>query len=178
MQPLLSSSSSSSSSLSLSFLTPCLPTYISYYRVIFDEVHYLNDEERGVVWEEVIIMLPDHVSMIMLSATGTNDDTMHATNAIVNNKKEPTQKKRLWRVCSDLITAVYVAMWLCACLIGQFPTRWRLPIGSVRSSLHITAHQCNSLARAAHSHHTNDKPDAAHTSVSCVCLVSLVGCHE
>ena len=107
MQPLLSSSSSS---LSLSFLTPCLPTYISYYRVIFDEVHYLNDEERGVVWEEVIIMLPDHVSMIMLSATGACDDTMHATNAIVNNKKEPTQKKRLWCVCSDLITAVYVAM--------------------------------------------------------------------
>ena len=40
--------------------------------VIFDEVHYLNDEERGVVWEEVIIMLPDHVSMIMLSATVPN----------------------------------------------------------------------------------------------------------
>ena len=40
--------------------------------VIFDEVHYLNDEERGVVWEEVIIMLPSHVSMIMLSATVPN----------------------------------------------------------------------------------------------------------
>ncbi len=29
--------------------------------VIFDEVHYVNDVERGVVWEEVIIMLPEHV---------------------------------------------------------------------------------------------------------------------
>ena len=29
--------------------------------VIFDEVHYINDRERGVVWEEVIILLPDHV---------------------------------------------------------------------------------------------------------------------
>ena len=26
--------------------------------VIFDEVHYINDPERGVVWEEVLIMLP------------------------------------------------------------------------------------------------------------------------
>ena len=40
--------------------------------VIFDEVHYVNDLERGVVWEEVIIMLPDHVTLILLSATVPN----------------------------------------------------------------------------------------------------------
>ncbi|KAL7750016.1 Antiviral helicase ski2 [Sorochytrium milnesiophthora] len=40
--------------------------------VIFDEVHYVNDLERGVVWEEVIIMLPAHVSLILLSATVPN----------------------------------------------------------------------------------------------------------
>lgn len=40
--------------------------------VIFDEVHYVNDVERGVVWEEVIIMLPDHVKYILLSATVPN----------------------------------------------------------------------------------------------------------
>ncbi|EQL01078.1 antiviral helicase [Ophiocordyceps sinensis CO18] len=40
--------------------------------VIFDEVHYVNDFERGVVWEEVIIMLPEHVSLILLSATVPN----------------------------------------------------------------------------------------------------------
>ncbi|KAK6532234.1 hypothetical protein TWF281_006426 [Arthrobotrys megalospora] len=40
--------------------------------VIFDEVHYVNDQERGVVWEEVIIMLPDHVNLILLSATVPN----------------------------------------------------------------------------------------------------------
>lgn len=38
-------------------------------QVIFDEVHYVNDVERGVVWEEVIIMLPRHVNIILLSAT-------------------------------------------------------------------------------------------------------------
>ncbi|EXJ82553.1 hypothetical protein A1O3_06366 [Capronia epimyces CBS 606.96] len=40
--------------------------------VIFDEVHYVNDLERGVVWEEVIIMLPEHITLILLSATVPN----------------------------------------------------------------------------------------------------------
>ncbi|CAG8573200.1 50_t:CDS:10, partial [Diversispora eburnea] len=40
--------------------------------VIFDEIHYVNDTERGVVWEEVIIMLPAHVNLILLSATVPN----------------------------------------------------------------------------------------------------------
>lgn len=40
--------------------------------IIFDEVHYVNDSERGVVWEEVIIMLPDHVKLVLLSATVPN----------------------------------------------------------------------------------------------------------
>ena len=37
--------------------------------VVFDEVHYVNDPDRGRVWEESIMMLPRHVQMIMLSAT-------------------------------------------------------------------------------------------------------------
>ncbi|KAK2701749.1 hypothetical protein QYM36_019609, partial [Artemia franciscana] len=40
--------------------------------VIFDEVHYMNDSERGVVYEEVLILLPEHVGIIMLSATAPN----------------------------------------------------------------------------------------------------------
>ena len=40
--------------------------------VVFDEVHYVNDAERGVVWEEVIIMLPEHVGLVLLSATVPN----------------------------------------------------------------------------------------------------------
>jgi len=40
--------------------------------VIFDECHYVNDLERGVVWEEVIIMLPPHVNIVLLSATVPN----------------------------------------------------------------------------------------------------------
>ena len=37
--------------------------------VIFDEVHYINDQDRGKVWEETIMMLPPQVQMVMLSAT-------------------------------------------------------------------------------------------------------------
>jgi superfamily II RNA helicase len=37
--------------------------------VIFDEVHYINDVDRGHVWESCIMMLPQHVQMVMLSAT-------------------------------------------------------------------------------------------------------------
>jgi superfamily II RNA helicase len=37
--------------------------------VIFDEIHYINDRDRGKVWEETIIKLPIHVQMVMLSAT-------------------------------------------------------------------------------------------------------------
>ena len=37
--------------------------------VIFDEVHYINDEHRGQVWEKCILMLPQHIQMVMLSAT-------------------------------------------------------------------------------------------------------------
>lgn len=40
--------------------------------VIFDEVHYVNDVDRGVVWEEVIIMLPRHINFVLLSATVPN----------------------------------------------------------------------------------------------------------
>ncbi|PAA49938.1 hypothetical protein BOX15_Mlig002099g3 [Macrostomum lignano] len=42
--------------------------------VIFDEVHYVNDAERGVVWEEVLILLPKHVAIILLSATVPNTE--------------------------------------------------------------------------------------------------------
>ena len=37
--------------------------------VVFDEVHYINDPDRGKIWEETIMMLPDSVQMLMLSAT-------------------------------------------------------------------------------------------------------------
>jgi superfamily II RNA helicase len=37
--------------------------------VIFDECHYINDKDRGKIWEETMILLPKHINMVMLSAT-------------------------------------------------------------------------------------------------------------
>ena len=46
------------------------------YCVIFDEVHYINDRDRGHVWEETLIMLPKHIQIIMLSATINNPEKL------------------------------------------------------------------------------------------------------
>ena len=40
--------------------------------VIFDEIHYLDDIERGSVWEESLIFLPSHMNFLALSATVPN----------------------------------------------------------------------------------------------------------
>ncbi|MFM9105499.1 MAG: DEAD/DEAH box helicase [Chloroflexota bacterium] len=46
--------------------------------IIFDEIHYLADPERGTTWEESIILCPDHVQLICLSATVNNADEIAA----------------------------------------------------------------------------------------------------
>ncbi|TNE92038.1 MAG: DEAD/DEAH box helicase [Deltaproteobacteria bacterium] len=43
--------------------------------VILDEIHFLDDNERGTVWEEVLIYLPPTVQIVGLSATLSNLDT-------------------------------------------------------------------------------------------------------
>ena len=40
--------------------------------VVLDEVHYMNDEQRGTVWEESIIYCPTNIQIIALSATVQN----------------------------------------------------------------------------------------------------------
>jgi len=40
--------------------------------VVFDEVHYIDDHDRGTVWEESIIFAPDHIRFVCLSATVPN----------------------------------------------------------------------------------------------------------
>lgn len=37
--------------------------------VIMDEIHYINDIDRGHVWENTIMKLPPHIQMVLLSAT-------------------------------------------------------------------------------------------------------------
>lgn len=40
--------------------------------VILDECHYMNDAQRGTVWEESIIYCPKHIQLVALSATVKN----------------------------------------------------------------------------------------------------------
>lgn len=55
--------------------------------VIFDEVHYMRDKSRGVVWEETIILLPDKVHHVFLSATIPN--AMQFAEWIVKTHNQP-----------------------------------------------------------------------------------------
>lgn len=43
-----------------------------YAWIIFDEIHYLDDPERGTVWEEAILFTPPHIKLLALSATIPN----------------------------------------------------------------------------------------------------------
>ena len=64
--------------------------------VILDEVHYMNDEQRGTVWEESIIYCPTNVQIIALSATVANADkltewinTVHSKTELINTDFRP-----------------------------------------------------------------------------------------
>ena len=48
------------------------PALTDLAHVVMDEVHYLADRSRGPVWEEVLIHLPDSVTVTALSATVSN----------------------------------------------------------------------------------------------------------
>ncbi|KAJ5963560.1 uncharacterized protein N7479_003436 [Penicillium vulpinum] len=55
--------------------------------VVFDEIHYMRDINRGVVWEETIILLPDKVRYVFLSATIPN--AMQFAEWIVKMHNQP-----------------------------------------------------------------------------------------
>jgi len=57
--------------------------------VIFDEIHFLGDHERGTVWEESIIFSREHTRFICLSATIPN--AKQFANWIEHIKKHPVE---------------------------------------------------------------------------------------
>jgi len=64
--------------------------------VIFDEIHYLADPDRGTTWEESIILCPEHIRFICLSATVTNADEIaswigrtHRPIQLITHNKRP-----------------------------------------------------------------------------------------
>ena len=64
--------------------------------VVLDEVHYMNDEQRGTVWEESIIYCPTDVQIIALSATVANAkqltewiNTVHSKTTLIDTDFRP-----------------------------------------------------------------------------------------
>lgn len=64
--------------------------------IILDEVHYMNDEQRGTVWEESIIYCPTNIQIVALSATVANAgqltdwiNTVHSRTELVNTDFRP-----------------------------------------------------------------------------------------
>ena len=64
--------------------------------VVMDEVHYLSDRFRGAVWEEVIIHLPESVTLVSLSATVSNAeefgdwlDTVRGDTEVIVSEHRP-----------------------------------------------------------------------------------------
>jgi len=55
--------------------------------VILDEAHYLGDEDRGVVWEEIMIYLPSRIPILMLSATIGNANQIAEWLATIREKE-------------------------------------------------------------------------------------------
>jgi superfamily II RNA helicase len=56
---------------------------VSY--VVFDEIHYMNDPERGTVWEEAILLSPPSIPFLCLSATIPNADEFAAWLRTIKN---------------------------------------------------------------------------------------------
>jgi superfamily II RNA helicase len=54
--------------------------------VVLDEAHFLGDEDRGVVWEEIMIYLPARIPLLLLSATIGNADRIAGWLASIRSK--------------------------------------------------------------------------------------------
>ncbi len=71
--------------------------------IVLDEVHYMNDEQRGTVWEESIIYCPSNIQIIALSATVANSaeltnwiNTVHNDTKLVYTDFRPVPLKHFF----------------------------------------------------------------------------------
>ncbi len=64
--------------------------------VVLDECHYMNDRQRGTVWEESIIYCPAHIQLVALSATIANAEELtnwirkiHGDTVLIKSEHRP-----------------------------------------------------------------------------------------
>ena len=85
--------------------------------VVFDEVHYINDKDRGQNWEKTLLLLPPNIQRIMLSATIHSPERFaqwvedapherclkasdHGTQETQQKTQQEKQRKQVW-ICSS-----------------------------------------------------------------------------
>lgn len=61
--------------------------------VVFDEIHFINEESRGHVWEQSIMLLPSHIQMIGLSATLDNPEKFAFWLETKGDMTKPVEKE-------------------------------------------------------------------------------------
>lgn len=123
--------------------------------VIFDEVHYINDMDRGTVWEESIMLMPNCVQMVMLSATideperfaqwvnGTNP-TKQTVLCSTGDRAVPL-KHYLWYGVSDEMVHKKVQNKSLLGLIGNRGNKLNLLCDSANGFNHHVYHDINRI---------------------------------
>ncbi len=85
-------------------------SFYGYSWIIFDEIHYLDDVDRGTVWEESLIFMPDNFNFIGLSATIPNIEefadwirSIHSKEVkVIIETKRPIPLKYYYNCCGKI----------------------------------------------------------------------------
>lgn len=79
--------------------------------VVLDECHYMNDSERGTVWEESIIYCPDTIQIIALSATVANAleltdwiNEVHHNTVLISSDFRPVPLRFLYFTREEVVS--------------------------------------------------------------------------
>ena len=84
--------------------------------VVFDEVHYINDPQRGSVWEQSIMLLPPHIQILMLSATIDSPHTfaqwIEDEKRFASEKLELKPKTVVLAPTYERVVPLYHYMWM------------------------------------------------------------------
>ncbi len=82
--------------------------------VVLDEVHYLQDQYRGAVWEEILIHLPVDVQIVSLSATVSNAEefgewlmTLRGRTDVIIEERRPVDIEH-WYFGADELLPMFV----------------------------------------------------------------------
>lgn len=97
--------------------------YLSY--VIIDEIHFLDDPERGTVWEEVLIYLPERVKILGLSATLANIQEFSSWLSHVRKEEVPVITEDVRHVPLSIFLANRDAGIVDAERYGHYHLKWQ-----------------------------------------------------